>query len=169
MVDVIRHVEETVDPDQEAGTPTNEEIAALHRYFIWSNRMRTHFDEVLQEHGTTGSPTSPAGVERFLYLSYWYGGLYVVVEGWRALKLSDPYVDRLLESPNVGLLRRYRNGAFHYQPSYFDGRFVDFFSQEGTAAWVRDLNSALGSFFLRESHRHRIDPQEQNGGIADEL
>ena len=25
------------------------ELVTLHRYFIWANRMRTHFDEILAE------------------------------------------------------------------------------------------------------------------------
>ena len=58
-----------------------------------------------------------------IFMSYWYGGLYAVIEGWQELGLTDPTIDRLLESPNVELLRRYRNGVFHYQMTYFDDRF----------------------------------------------
>jgi hypothetical protein len=42
-----------------------------------------------------------------IFMSYWYGGLYVVVEGWRELRLSDPKIDALLTSQNVNLLKRY--------------------------------------------------------------
>ena len=84
-----------------------------------------------------------------LYMSYWYGGLYVVIEGWRRLKLSDQVIDTLLNSPNVDLLRRYRNGCFHFQEKYFDDRFLKFID-EGTDVvwWVRELNQQLGRFFL---------------------
>ena len=48
-------------------------------------------------------------------MSLWYGGLYVVIEGWKELGLSDPHVDDLLRSSNVELLKRYRHGTFHFQ------------------------------------------------------
>jgi len=63
--------------------------------------MRTHFDEVLAQ----GVPAGKAEIESFLYMSYWYGALYVVIEGWRELKLVDPAIDQLLQSSNVDLLR----------------------------------------------------------------
>jgi hypothetical protein len=81
--------------------------------------MRTHFDEVLSR----GAPVGEAEIESFLYMSYWYGALYVVIEGWRELKLADTGIDNLLESPNVDLLRKYRNGVFHFQADYNDKRF----------------------------------------------
>lgn len=59
-------------------------------------------------------------IESFLYMSYWYGGLYVVIEGWQRLKLSDDIIDNLLISSNVQLLKRYRNGVFHFQKEYID-------------------------------------------------
>jgi hypothetical protein len=117
----------------------------LHRYFIWANRMRTHFDEVLSK----GAPVGTREIECLLYMSYWYGGIYVVVEGWRELKLTDPIIDTLLQSPNVQLLRRYRNGTFHFQRKYLDERFTDLFAKGTDAvAWVRDLNTEFGRYFL---------------------
>jgi len=68
-----------------------------------------------------------------MFLSYWYATLYVVVEGWRELKLSDPAVDALLTVPHLALLKRYRHGVFHFQPDYFYSRYQDFFDQ-GQAA-----------------------------------
>ncbi len=84
-------------------------------------------------------------------MSHWYGSLYVVVEGWVELGLQDPIVDTLLQSPNVELLRRFRNGTFHFQRKYWDQRFVDFWDEsQGTVDWVANLNEAFGSYFLRE-------------------
>jgi len=138
-----------VSTEHEADGREQSDIVSLHRYFIWCDRMRVHFHQVLEEHGADCALGSRGYIENTLYMSYWYGGLYVVVEGWRELGLSDPEVDRLLASPNVDLLRRYRNGAFHYQSDYFDSRFVDFVSEKGTAGWIRELREALSSFFLR--------------------
>ena len=124
------------------------QLFALHRYFIWSDRMRVHFDNALRnkeklDHGSFQ-------IETFLYMSYWYGGLYVLIEGWKELKLSDQKVNSLIESPNVDLLRRYRNGIFHFQKDYYDKRFMDFMSEgENCAVWVRQLRKAFGDYFLK--------------------
>jgi hypothetical protein len=90
-------------------------VVTLHKYFIWSNSMRTHLDEVLPRVSPELDWFEPEAMKMNLYLSYWYGDLYVVIEGWTALGLSDIKIDALLKSPNVELLRRYRNGVFHFQ------------------------------------------------------
>jgi hypothetical protein len=82
-------------------------------------------------------------------MSYWYGGLYVVIEGWRALKLVDPVIDTLLLSPNVRLLRRYRNGTFHFQKKYVSDKCTEMFAKDGTATWARKLNTEFGRYFLK--------------------
>lgn len=74
----------------------------------------------------------------------------MVVEGWRELGLSEPTVDRLLASSNVDLLRRYRNGVFHFQRDYNDDRFLGFMTEgTDTVAWVRELTLHLGRYFLQ--------------------
>jgi hypothetical protein len=107
--------------------------------------MRTHFDNLLKiEPKMKGQD-----IEEFLYMSYWYGGLYVVIEGWQSLGLSDPKIDKLLSSENVPLLKRYRNATFHYQKKYYDDRFVDFMSKgKDVVFWVRELNRQFGRYFL---------------------
>ena len=122
-------------------------LVSLHRYFIWANRMRTHFDQLLE----SGRYTSPPGdIEGRLYLSYWYAALYVVVEGWQALSLSDSTIDQLLQSPNVPLLKRYRNGTFHFQHRYNDRRFIELLEKgSNVVEWVRELNEEFGRYFLQ--------------------
>ncbi len=123
-------------------SPKLEEIASLHRHFIWANRMRVHFDRML------GGPRRDEDewlVEARLYMSYWYAGLYVVIEGWRELRLSDRAVDNLLASPNVALLGRFRNGVFHFQRKYNDARFTALLTEgEEVVEWVRTLNREFG-------------------------
>ncbi len=64
-------------------------------------------------------------------MAYWYGGLFAVTEGWKELGFHDDEIVQLLsQEDKVDILRRYRNGAFHFQRSYFDPRFV--------ALWERD-------------------------------
>lgn len=139
-------------------------VVTLHRYFIWCNRMRTHFDEILDA-GTLSEEADwydKEAIESFMYMSYWYAGLYVVIEGWKELGLTDSTIDGLLASPNVDLLRRYRNGAFHFQKTYFDERFTDFMKTEmQTVEWIRDLNRAFGGYFLNWFRTHNRDGSEK--------
>ena len=143
------------------------EVFALHRYFIWSDEMRKHLETVLLNIGEARPDMlSEAGIRSFLSMSYWYGGLYVVIEGWRELGLHDDAIDRLLESPNVDLLRRYRHGAFHYQREYLDRRFTDFMEPEaGTVQWIDlfETNSVDGS--LRTS-RHLVRRKGEADGLS---
>lgn len=128
-------------------------VITLHRYFIWCDRMRIHFHEVHK--GKTPEEIrqegiSEAYIESFLYMSYWYGGLYVLIEGWEELGLNDPTIDALLENEEyVAFLRRYRNGAFHYKPDYYDQRFQDLWKAgDEIVKWIRDLQEAFSKYFL---------------------
>ena len=125
--------------------------------------MSWHFDRIL-ERGQADNPNWE--IETRLYMSYWYGGLYVVIEGWRELELTDESVDRLLESPNVDLLRRFRNGTYHFQKQYFDSRFLDLIVEgENVVQWVRGVREAFSQFFLNWS-KQQSGKQQEHGETA---
>lgn len=140
----------------------------LHRYYIWANRMRTHLEEKLpifsEQLKKNPNIWTDEGIETFMYMSYWYAGLYVVIEGWRTLKLSDADVDGLLSiTKNVELLKKYRHGVYHYQRNYFDNRFMNFMTKgQNVIAWVRNLNLAFGAYFLNQ-------PRPQSMAQADHV
>jgi hypothetical protein len=130
-----------------------QELIALHRYYIWANRLRIQFDEALQQESKAGVvPTKDLMrvlvTDSNIFMSYWYSALFVVVEGWGRLQLSDSRIGTLLSSPNVTLLKNYRHGVSHFQPEYFDPKFLDFVTAKGIVPWVRELNLAFGAFFL---------------------
>lgn len=127
-----------------------EKLLALHRYYIWANRLREHLDSAISVPSAFASPEGIFADDRGLFLSHWYAALFVVVEGWKDVKLSDQEIDALLASPNVDLLRRFRNGVCHYQPQYDDPRFLDLVQAQGVVPWVRQLNLAFGRYFLQE-------------------
>lgn len=129
------------------------EIITLHRYFIWADRMKVHFDRVLR--GIKPIPINDElfkkeeGIETFMYMSLWYGMFYVLIEGWQELKLKDEKIDELLKSKNVELLRRYRNGTFHFQKKYYDEHFTKLMKEgEDIANWIRDLRDEFSRWFL---------------------
>jgi hypothetical protein len=131
--------------------PKYSEVVTLHRYYIWANKFRTCFERAL---GTSGAPELKDVLVWFadepgMFLSYWYAALYVVIEGWKELGFQDEEIDALLNSPNVDHLRRYRNGVCHFQREYLDSRFQEIMTSPESVSWVRNLNRALGRFFLQ--------------------
>lgn len=122
---------------------------ALHRYFIQADEMRKLFGLTLNKVTTADDrDTDTDSIARSIYMGLWYGSLCVVVEGWGKLKLCDPTIEILLASPYVTLLRKYRNGVFHYQPTYYDERFFGFMRKEDTPEWVHTLHLEFGRYFL---------------------
>jgi hypothetical protein len=77
----------------------------------------------------------------------------VVTEGWRELGLVDSEVDLLLTSDNLDILRRFRNGVFHYQEDYFDRRLTDLINNQDAVDWAVRLHSTIGDYFLRRFER----------------
>ena len=126
------------------------------RYFMAADLMRQLCDSYLpqsppvtDEHDSMLFLVSKAG----LCMRYWYGGLYVVVEAWEALGLSDTEIDALLQSPNKALLRRHRNSSFHFQREWLHEKESDFYGSPGAVAWVRQLTAAFGRRLTAELNR----------------
>ena len=132
---------------------TEQDKHTLHRYFIWALNMRDHFREALDEQDIPDEPETPFEtqvwlIKPFMYASYWFATLFVVVEGYRELRLADQRVDDLLrDEPNVDLLRRFRNGIYHYQRTYWDQRIRDFLNPAATD-WAQNLTQEFNRFFI---------------------
>jgi hypothetical protein len=118
-------------------------VAVLSKYFTWASYMRTQFDKIRPEALETAQWNDSAGIQMFMFMSFWYATLYTVIEGWRDLRLSDPEIDDLLKSPNVQMLKLYRHGVYHFQDTYFDKKYMPFMNTPGTVPWVRALHEAL--------------------------
>ena len=110
--------------------------------------MRVHYEDCIRKYGVP-ELDSKEFIDLFLYQSYWYGALYVVIEGWQELTIEDSEINRLLAvSANVALLKRYRNGAFHFQKDYFDSRFIELMQKADIVNWIREIRSAFSKYFL---------------------
>jgi hypothetical protein len=140
-----------VNAEQQTPHPAQDlpSLASLHRYFMWANKMRILFCNEISERSSISERLwydNPG-----MFMSMWYGMLYVVVEGYKELGVHDAKIDQLLSSQNVELLRRYRNGVFHFQRDYFDERFLNFIKEsEATVPWMHELTSSFSDFFLRQ-------------------
>lgn len=84
-----------------------------------------------------------------MYLMYSYSGIYLVIEGWKDLKLTDTKIDRLIESPFVDRLRLFRNATFHYQKDPMSWKHLQFFGteEEKTEKWLNELYFEFSRFF----------------------
>jgi hypothetical protein len=134
-------------------------VLSLHRYFVVASRMQHHFDSNTVPFEDTQSATkedpNSAVLELFAgprgnFMYYWYGSLYVVVEGFQDLHLSDPSIEGLIQSPKANALRRCRNGVFHFRPSYLSARSLKLIGAPDFVGWVRELMTAFRGYFDRE-------------------
>ncbi|HYR88494.1 MAG TPA: hypothetical protein VE422_30725 [Terriglobia bacterium] len=128
---------------------TFDDFQSLGRYFLWSDQLKEEFEEALRDEPHDDAPKTREwfGGRTAVFLSHWLASLYVVVEGYRSQQLYDESVEDLLKSPHADLLRRYRNGVFHFQADYWDDRFIDWFDVP-TVDWSTALHRALHEFIL---------------------
>lgn len=142
---------------------------SLYRYFLWASDMRGLFRERLfkspiGEMQTSGATLAEA-LERatrdkafggsviavlyaFPYMSYYYGGMYVVIEAWQTrFQYADPEIDELLRSPFVAKLESHRHGAFHFTPKYVDPKLHTFVSELESEEWLGDVHAAFARWF----------------------
>ena len=128
-----------------------EQTVAFARYLSWADLLNALFETEMADEP---APTEADAVREhhwrwFGLMCYWYASLHVVIEAWDTLGFSDPIIDRLLAHPKDfrALLRRYRNGVFHFQSSLLDPKILDFL-KHGSAHvyWVHALHDELVRF-----------------------
>lgn len=127
---------------------TTDSLITLHRYYIWANKLRVDFQNILKNKNKISK--AEYEIESLMYMSLWYGMLYVVIEGWLELKFKDQVIEDLLKSKYTNLLKQYRNGVFHFQKKYKDEKFEDLDKEKDAVKWIVDLNKELGRFFLEK-------------------
>jgi hypothetical protein len=70
------------------GMASDIALVALHRYYTWAKRLRQLFEDSLRkEPADVNSVVWFATSETFMFMSYFYAALYVVLEGWIDLGL----------------------------------------------------------------------------------
>lgn len=122
-----------------------QSIVTLHRYFIWADRMRVHYDNTLKNKKNDQN----SFIESIMYMSMWYGMMYVVVEGWEKLGLKDQAIESVLSNKkNKDLLQKYRHGVFHFHENYYDSKFLNFYDERTTVEWIRNLRKEFSRWFL---------------------
>jgi len=135
------------------------EIITLYRYFAYAAHMRDLFRREVNEDWLKMVSADISGLLLFfysppgIYLLYSYSGIYLVIEGWKDLKLRDPKIDKLLDSPFVDRLRLFRNATFHYQKDPISWKHLQFFGteEEKTENWLNSLYREFERFFAENT------------------
>lgn len=125
----------------------DQNVAVWARYLSWSDVHRRRFDDYIQEDGPN---TGPDHVLRFfLHIGQWYASLWVVVEGWQTLGFEDHLVSALLANPKgySDLLRRCRNGVYHFQPDFIEPKMAAILSRPESIRWCHALHQEFNRWF----------------------
>lgn len=135
-----------------------ERIAALYNHWCIADSVRIAVEARIEERPAEAKflrGMSPAFAEialkasKFNRIMVWYALLYVVVEGYRELKISYGPLDEVLaEGEYESLMRRFRNATFHYQENPFSAKLIDFLEKSESEAWIQRLNKQLEALFL---------------------
>jgi hypothetical protein len=135
-------------------------ILSWGRYLFWAELMHRKWDEYMTAHG------SDRNIPEWLAVNaYWSASLYVVIEGWRDQKLSDPIINALLQRETyVETLRRLRNGTFHYQPSLRSPKMIEFFKSDDSYLWITALHDEFLRYF-----RERFAYAPSTPGLENDL
>ncbi len=93
-----------------------------------------------------------------------YSLLYVVVEGYQQLELSNQDIDELLKNKEyVNHLRRFRNAIFHYQDDPIPKKVKTFLDAEDSEIWITSLYRAFDRFFMKNLPiKEQIDAIKNN-------
>ena len=134
-------------------------LLSLHKYWIYSNKMKISFDEELKRIAKLETPLKEDfETSHQLYLAdygvfraYWYSSLYIVIEAWPSLvKNSDHDITNLLNETYINHLRLFRNSTFHFQEEMYPEKASMVDQDDHFVQWIRTIHTKLGEYILKE-------------------
>ena len=135
----------------------DEQLARLHRHWLWADHARRTFDDALSTEGWGDYESWAARLPWAMYV--WYGLLSAVIEGYYSRRI--PVRGKLRDDlrPMRGPLRAARNATFHVEKDfdYYDDRLIDIVRTH--ADQIRRVHHALGQLLLDEMRRRKPEPQ----------
>lgn len=147
-------MEKSMTQNSDAPDVSSLRVAVLYSHWIKADSINYHLRRSLRhgpevESGMTDDLNALAQTISTMHaLSVWYGLLWVVVEGYRELKLSDEKIDALLASDDMtSSFRRFRNAVFHFQGEPLSPKLIDFITAPASEKWVNELNRSFNRFF----------------------
>jgi hypothetical protein len=132
------------------------ELGSLFLHLVAAEAVEFHLRRSIESAG--GPRKNPSTVAEigeelsaFRVISVYYAMIFVVLEGYLELKLSDTRVDSLIkDTAKVDTLRRFRNATFHYQSNPLSPKLMDHLDQDRQGEWTRALAKALTSYLVSE-------------------
>lgn len=134
-------------------TSIDPNLISLHKHWCQADAVKQFIYADIKEGKATGLPEWLEDLgnksSQMSRLCIWYALLYVIIEGFKELKLSYPEVDECLNNEEyVNYLRRFRNAVFHYQKDPFSEKIMQFLEAKESEIWIRKLNEAFEKYFL---------------------
>lgn len=138
-----------------------EKILSLHKYWIYADKMRLLFKEVLTKNADEILEQPKNEIEAILkshltllsevgiFKSFWYSSLYTVIEGYSDLKLSIPEIDELLNDDYIDKLRLFRNGTYHYQKEIYNPKLLGVDQSDDFVKWIYKIHKELGNHIIK--------------------
>ncbi len=129
-----------------------EQVMAWGRYLYWCDLHRRRFDVWMEKPHDVGEDAT--GWYFIALLAQWYASLWVVIEGWNEAGFEDLTIGEILsQSQRCDLLKRFRNGVYHFHPRMIEPRLVEFLAEaERSVAWVEILHQEFLRFFWNFVH-----------------
>ncbi|HEY9017665.1 hypothetical protein [Thiomicrospira sp.] len=127
-----------------------EKLISLHKHWLKADALKeVAATKIEGDHGFKEGLLEFAEFHSsFARLSVFYGLIYVVVEGYKALKCTNPKVDELLSQEDfVDALRLFRNSTFHFQKELIPEKAMKFLELPESENWIRALHIAFKNFF----------------------
>jgi hypothetical protein len=84
--------------------------------------------------------------EFMVFTHYWLASLFVVADGWKQLRISDPKIDAMIKK-HWKSLWDFRNAIFHFQRQ--DTKHRQFFAPD-KFNWAEELHASLRTFFTAQ-------------------
>lgn len=155
-----------------------DKLISLHKYWIHSNICYEGFKNYI----STNVDTILENIKELdflkyhllnldhhgFYRSYWYSSLYVVIEGYKELKINNPEIDELLtEAEFVDKLRLFRNSIFHYQKDIYNTKFLGVDDSDEFVEWIYKLHNLFGKKIIEEMYLSL--PEDAAENIKDSL
>jgi hypothetical protein len=125
----------------------DSKLASLHKHWLNADAVKQIVKTPIAD--KSGVPNNLAEFHSsFARLSVLYGLTYVVIEGYRELKVTNKKVDELISQKDfVNSLRLFRNSTFHYQKAPISEKALTYLELPESEHWIRELHIAFKQYF----------------------
>lgn len=125
----------------------SELTTVMMRYYLTADYLFFDLHRLVRSDVTPDPIQRP--LERFVKVAMWCSTVFVLIEGWRKWKLSNPVVDTMLQDEKVDLLRQFRNKTFHAEPEVVHEAQRRFLDAVDSMDWIYSLRRAIGIVLMR--------------------